>query len=198
MKVNIFRGDLTNDSSLEAKSLLVVSHLFWPTYWYFNPGTCLFLLQKCMFIGSQCPKKVGCASHNNITDCRQFFGFWLTYEYSRHENCLFSLQKWMCVGSKYHKIRLISCRKQNCRLLCRNLWSYWSTDGLGLYEYLLLSEAIGAQPVWVVNVGISHKEQVRPKACFINVPISNFVSKFRFKIKFNVFRILWFYKYIFS
>lgn len=35
---------------------------------------------------------------------------------------------------------------------CRR-WGYWSTDGLGLFEYLLLSEELGAEPVWVVNNG---------------------------------------------
>ncbi|CAL8462764.1 g2297 [Coccomyxa elongata] len=39
-------------------------------------------------------------------------------------------------------------------------WGYWSTDGLGLYEYMLLAEELGAEPVWVVNNGISHREDV--------------------------------------
>ena len=33
------------------------------------------------------------------------------------------------------------------------MWGYWSTDGLGLFEYLLLAEELGAQPIWVVNNG---------------------------------------------
>lgn len=32
--------------------------------------------------------------------------------------------------------------------------------GLGLYEYMLLAEELGAEPVWVVNNGISHREDV--------------------------------------
>lgn len=34
---------------------------------------------------------------------------------------------------------------------CR--WGYWSTDGLGLFENMLLAEELGAEPVWVVNNG---------------------------------------------
>ena len=30
--------------------------------------------------------------------------------------------------------------------------------GLGLFEYMLLAEVLGAEPVWVVNAGISHLE----------------------------------------
>ncbi|EIE26157.1 glycoside hydrolase, partial [Coccomyxa subellipsoidea C-169] len=40
------------------------------------------------------------------------------------------------------------------------IWGYWSTDGLGLYEYMLLAEELGAEPVWVVNNGISHREGI--------------------------------------
>ena len=34
--------------------------------------------------------------------------------------------------------------------------------GLGLFEYMLLAEALGAEPVLVVNNGISHQEAVPP------------------------------------
>lgn len=40
------------------------------------------------------------------------------------------------------------------------VWGYWSNDGLGLYEYLLLAEELGAEPVWVVNSGNSHWQAV--------------------------------------
>eukprot|EP00887_Chlorella_sp_A99_P001498 scaffold8.g1498.t1 len=40
-----------------------------------------------------------------------------------------------------------------------SMWGYWSTDGLGLYEYLLLAEELGAEPIWVVNNGIAHGDQ---------------------------------------
>jgi hypothetical protein len=32
--------------------------------------------------------------------------------------------------------------------------------GLGLYEYMLLTEELGAAPVWVINNGLSHEESV--------------------------------------
>ena len=38
-------------------------------------------------------------------------------------------------------------------LPCPGMWGYWSTDGLGLFEYMLLAEELGAVPVWVVNNG---------------------------------------------
>eukprot|EP00456_Euglypha_rotunda_P090149 TRINITY_DN942_c0_g1_i1.p1 TRINITY_DN942_c0_g1~~TRINITY_DN942_c0_g1_i1.p1 ORF type:complete len:832 (+),score=215.34 TRINITY_DN942_c0_g1_i1:2147-4642(+) len=39
-----------------------------------------------------------------------------------------------------------------------NLWGYRSTDGLGLHEYLQMSEDLGAEPLFVVNAGMSHHE----------------------------------------
>ncbi|KAL4458046.1 hypothetical protein ABPG75_012911 [Micractinium tetrahymenae] len=41
-----------------------------------------------------------------------------------------------------------------------SMWGYWSTDGLGVFEYLLLAEELGAEPIWVVNNGIAHNDQV--------------------------------------
>ncbi|PKA48141.1 Alpha-L-arabinofuranosidase 1 [Apostasia shenzhenica] len=41
-----------------------------------------------------------------------------------------------------------------------DVWKYWTDDGLGYFEFLLLAEDLGASPVWVVNCGISHKDQV--------------------------------------
>jgi len=41
-----------------------------------------------------------------------------------------------------------------------NLWGYWSTDGLGLFEYMLLAEELGAEPVWVVNSGVAHGDSI--------------------------------------
>lgn len=43
-----------------------------------------------------------------------------------------------------------------------NLWGYWSTDGLGLFEYMQLTEELGAAPVWVINSGVSHQESIKP------------------------------------
>ena len=42
----------------------------------------------------------------------------------------------------------------------RNIWKYWSTNGVGFHEYLLLSEALGAKPLFCINCGMSHKETV--------------------------------------
>lgn len=37
-----------------------------------------------------------------------------------------------------------------------NIWGWQSTDGLGYFEYLQLCEDLGAEPVHVINDGISH------------------------------------------
>ncbi|HVT12063.1 MAG TPA: alpha-L-arabinofuranosidase C-terminal domain-containing protein [Fimbriimonadaceae bacterium] len=37
-----------------------------------------------------------------------------------------------------------------------DLWQYMSTNGLGFHEYLQLCEDIGAAPLFVINVGMSH------------------------------------------
>ncbi|HLP05121.1 MAG TPA: carbohydrate binding domain-containing protein, partial [Paludibacter sp.] len=39
-----------------------------------------------------------------------------------------------------------------------NLWGYRTTDGMGYLEYLQLCEDLNAAPLYVVNVGIAHKE----------------------------------------
>lgn len=41
-----------------------------------------------------------------------------------------------------------------------NCWKYWSTNGVGFHEYLLLAEALKAKPLFCINVGMSHKETV--------------------------------------
>ena len=41
-----------------------------------------------------------------------------------------------------------------------NIWKYWSTNGVGFHEYLLLCEALKAKPLFCINVGMSHKETV--------------------------------------
>jgi alpha-L-arabinofuranosidase len=40
-----------------------------------------------------------------------------------------------------------------------NLWGYVSTNGLGYFEYLQFCEDIGAEPLFVINCGMSHEEQ---------------------------------------
>ncbi|MGD0094339.1 MAG: alpha-L-arabinofuranosidase C-terminal domain-containing protein, partial [Planctomycetota bacterium] len=40
-----------------------------------------------------------------------------------------------------------------------NLWNYFATNGLGFHEYLVLCEDLGAEPLFVINCGMSHQEQ---------------------------------------
>ncbi|HCA81164.1 MAG TPA: alpha-L-arabinofuranosidase, partial [Bacteroidetes bacterium] len=37
-----------------------------------------------------------------------------------------------------------------------NIWEYFSTNGLGFHEYLQMSEDLGAEPLFVINCGMSH------------------------------------------
>jgi alpha-L-arabinofuranosidase len=39
-----------------------------------------------------------------------------------------------------------------------NIWGYMATHGLGFHEYLQLSEDLGAEPLFCINVGMSHRE----------------------------------------
>jgi alpha-L-arabinofuranosidase len=41
-----------------------------------------------------------------------------------------------------------------------NIWGYNATHGLGYHEYLQLAEDLGAEPLFCINAGISHKEIV--------------------------------------
>ena len=41
-----------------------------------------------------------------------------------------------------------------------NLWGYTATHGIGYHEYLQLCEDIGAEPLFCINVGMSHKQNV--------------------------------------
>jgi len=41
-----------------------------------------------------------------------------------------------------------------------NIWQYWATHGLGYHEYLQLSRDLNAEPLFCINVGMSHKENV--------------------------------------
>lgn len=41
-----------------------------------------------------------------------------------------------------------------------NLWNYYGTQGLGLYEYLQLTEDMNAAPLFCINIGMSHHETV--------------------------------------
>ena len=41
-----------------------------------------------------------------------------------------------------------------------NLWGYRSTDGLGYHEYLQMCEDLHAEPLFVINCGMAHKDHV--------------------------------------
>jgi len=44
------------------------------------------------------------------------------------------------------------------RATVRNLWHYYSCNGLGFYEYLLLCEDLAAEPLFCINCAMSHTE----------------------------------------
>lgn len=41
-----------------------------------------------------------------------------------------------------------------------NIWQYYATHGLGYHEYLQMCEDLGATPLFDINCGMSHKENV--------------------------------------
>jgi alpha-L-arabinofuranosidase len=41
-----------------------------------------------------------------------------------------------------------------------NIWGYNATQGLGFYEYLRMAEDLGAEPLFCINIGMSHKETI--------------------------------------
>ena len=41
-----------------------------------------------------------------------------------------------------------------------NIWRYYATHGLGYHEYLVMAEDLGAEPLFDINCGMSHKEVV--------------------------------------
>lgn len=41
-----------------------------------------------------------------------------------------------------------------------NIWQYYSTHGLGFHEYLQMCEDLGAEPLFVINCGMSHQQNV--------------------------------------
>ena len=46
------------------------------------------------------------------------------------------------------------------RRTLRNFWKYWSTNGIGYHEYLLLAELLKAKPIYCINPGMAIKENV--------------------------------------
>jgi len=47
-----------------------------------------------------------------------------------------------------------------CRKPLFNIWGYYATHGLGYHEYLQFSEDLGAEPLFCINTGMSHREVV--------------------------------------
>ncbi|MBL8065450.1 MAG: hypothetical protein JNM34_06275 [Chthonomonadaceae bacterium] len=41
-----------------------------------------------------------------------------------------------------------------------NLWNYTSDNGLGYHEYLQMCEDLGAEPLFVINCGMSHRQSI--------------------------------------
>lgn len=41
-----------------------------------------------------------------------------------------------------------------------NIWSYKATHGLGYHEYLQLAEDLGAEPLFCINAGVAHQDNV--------------------------------------
>ncbi len=41
-----------------------------------------------------------------------------------------------------------------------NIWDYNATQGLGYYEYLQMTEDLGAEPLFCINIGMSHRETI--------------------------------------
>ena len=41
-----------------------------------------------------------------------------------------------------------------------NIWNYWSANGVGYHEYLVLCEELGAKALFCINCGMSHRENV--------------------------------------
>lgn len=41
-----------------------------------------------------------------------------------------------------------------------NIWNYWATHGLGFHEYLQMCEDLGAQPLFVINCGMAHRDNI--------------------------------------
>ena len=54
-----------------------------------------------------------------------------------------------CIAARVATFALADTRLKLCRIA-----------GLGLFEYMQLAEDLGAEPVWVINNGVSHEESV--------------------------------------
>lgn len=53
-----------------------------------------------------------------------------------------------------------------------NFWGYNATNGLGYHEYLQLAEDLGAEPLYCINIGMSHREVID----LVRRPLSNHLA----------------------
>ncbi|KAJ0045281.1 hypothetical protein Pint_05129 [Pistacia integerrima] len=60
-------------------------------------------------------------------------------------------------------------------------WNYWTDDGLGYFEFLQLSEDLGAVPIWVFNNGMSNLG--RQKASNVSVFVQEALDGIEFAIE---------------
>ncbi|KAG4915788.1 hypothetical protein JHK87_053345 [Glycine soja] len=56
-----------------------------------------------------------------------------------------------------------------------DVWNYWSDDGIGFFEYLLLAEDLGALPIWVFNAGFGLNDEIDTSSIesYVQVPLSS-------------------------
>lgn len=57
-----------------------------------------------------------------------------------------------------------------------NRWNYGSTDGLGFHEMLLMCEDMGAEPLFVVNPGMSHGDAALIRTDDLNCQFNKFIE----------------------
>ncbi|RXK87390.1 alpha-L-arabinofuranosidase [Filimonas effusa] len=50
--------------------------------------------------------------------------------------------------------------KADARVPLWNIWGYNATNGIGYHEYLQMAEDLGAEPLFCINAGVSHRESV--------------------------------------
>lgn len=48
--------------------------------------------------------------------------------------------------------------RTDVRIPLRNIWGYHATHAIGYHEYLQMAEALGAEPLFCINAGMSHRE----------------------------------------
>jgi hypothetical protein len=63
--------------------------------------------------------------------------------------------RWVTLRARWATLRARWVTLRALLVGSRQVWGYRTEDGLGLLEYFLLAEELVAEPVWVVNAGIS-------------------------------------------